>query len=290
MIMDAKTCRKILSFSVILLFLVLGQLVWGAAPDSKTDCAPYQKLEIQSVHIDYENNLIFIEGKGFNKGTFPMVTLGAIPITVASYTRNEIVATLPADVPYGDYKLVVSIGYGNERNDEFFVAIGGADPEGPLGPQGPEGPQGPPGPQGPAGPQGPTGPQGPQGPQGPTGPQGTQGVQGPQGLQGEKGETGPQGPTGPEGPQGPPGVTEWIIIQSDNGVLTSNNAEVTGSASCPAGYRIVGGGFLAPKLVRIRENRPLNDGSGWSVVVNNWGSEPLTLTDFKIYAVCIKLQ
>jgi hypothetical protein len=62
-----------------------------------------------------------------------------------------------------------------------------------------------------------------------------------------------------------------------------------GSALCPAGYTVVGGGFLAPKLVKVRENRPLDDGSGWYVIVNNWGIEG-TVAGFMIYAVCIKLQ
>ena len=107
------------------------------------------------------------------------------------------------------------------------------------------------------------------------------------------GAQGPQGPVGPQGPQGPPGIVELETVISNNGVVNSSNCEpiVTGSALCSEGFTVISGGFSTPKIVRIRENRPSDDGKGWFVVVTPWGWEPSPdYSDLEIYAVCVKVR
>ena len=78
---------------------------------------------------------------------------------------------------------------------------------------------------------GPTGPTGPTGATGDTGAQGAQGVQGPQGTQGPEGASGPVGATG---------VTGYEIVV---GPPARNNAVTVAYADCPAGKKVLGGGF-----------------------------------------------
>jgi hypothetical protein len=273
--MDRKPFKMSLSFTLVLVFsiLILGRWAWGDSNVSSKNWPHRHKLEIQSVHVDFDNNLIYIKGQDFNKGVFPVVTFGGIYLTVKSYTRKEIVANLPEDIPYGDYKLVVYTGRGENMQDECSVAMGIFISQGTL-----DSPilQGPPGPEG---------PQGPQGPQGPIGPRG---------LQGEKGEPGPQGEPGPAGPQGSPGISGWAIAYGSGSPVASPSTatpEFEGVALCSEGSVVTGGGFFAPRPTRIKENKPLDGGAGWKVVVSTWGGESLpNASDLIIYAICVKIQ
>jgi hypothetical protein len=97
--------------------------------------------------------------------------------------------------------------------------------------------------RGPAGPRGRMGPQGPEGPTGPAGAAGPKGDAGPVGPPGPAGSTGPAGPTGPVGPAGP---TDSQIVEG-TAVSTPFNAPAgtifTATATCPAGKKVLGGGF-----------------------------------------------
>ena len=116
------------------------------------------------------------------------------------------------------------------------------------------------GPQGEQGPQGPVGAVGPKGPLGPIGPAGAAGPQGPQGP------AGLQGPTGPQGPVGPGGFSAVEMVHNDvwYDVLDTQKTVV---AQCPAGKKILGGGFsFAPVLApRMAESRPSADRTAWVV-------------------------
>ncbi|MFP5204992.1 MAG: IPT/TIG domain-containing protein [Acidobacteriota bacterium] len=122
----------------------------------------------------FTGNTLTISGMNF--GTqMPVVTLNAAALTVTSNTNTQIVATLPANIAPGSYRLIVSLPDNDRDSDHdrghdaehraddvnrsavFIVTLGAV---------GPQGPQGVPGPQGVQGPQGPPGPQGPQGPSG----------------------------------------------------------------------------------------------------------------------------
>lgn len=108
-----------------------------------------------------------------------------------------------------------------------------------------------------------TGPQGPKGDTGPQGPKGDQGPAGPQGPKGDIGPTGYQGPTGPQGPQGSiaaPGYEQvWARAEAESSLTW-----VEATATCPAGKRVVSGGFDQAG-VDIWLSEPTADLSGWRV-------------------------
>jgi hypothetical protein len=77
-----------------------------------------------------------------------------------------------------------------------------------------------------------------QGPQGPAGPDGTPGPQG---------AAGPQGQPGVIGPAGPAGVGGYEIINAHATLPLNGSIEV--SATCSAGKRVIGGGYVAPSVL-----------------------------------------
>jgi hypothetical protein len=168
---------------------------------------------------DLSQGNVFITGQAFGTGAVPQVSLGGVPMTVASYAPTAIVAALPSSLSPGSYALVVQT-YGTKGSAlqpaSFVLTLGAVGPEGPVGPVGPTGPQGltgATGPQGAVGPKGDTGAIGAQGPVGATGAAGAMGPQGPTGATGATGAIGPQGPKGDTGApgaagaQGPAGAT-----------------------------------------------------------------------------------
>lgn len=142
---------------------------------------------------------------------------------------------------------------------------GDIGPTGPAGgPTGPTGDVGPTGPKGDVGPTGPTGDMGPTGATGATGPTGPAGATGATGPQGPKGATGSQGVKGDTGAQGPAGVSGWQRIIGTVSPDNENDKAVT--ATCPAGKKAIGGGFLTsnvsnPSRVVITSSYPSSDGT-----------------------------
>ncbi|OGP73909.1 MAG: hypothetical protein A2V86_03555 [Deltaproteobacteria bacterium RBG_16_49_23] len=267
--MKTSSFRKILLHSVILFFFlsILGESAWGWGFRNRP-C--HLSPEIQSVYVDFDHDLIFINGHNFDTRAFPVVTIGDIDLKVKSYNRNEIVAILPENIAEGDYKLVVSIGRGVRCQDEYCLTVGAVGSEGPPGPQGPQGLQG------------------PQGPKGDKGDKGETGMPGPQGQQGVPGLPGPQGQPGPEGPPGQSGVLGWVIFSIKANVNIVSR-QIEGSALCPAGSAVTGGGFWGPSSVRIYGSMPLKVENGWYVIGTWVGDAPPTnLVD--IYAVCAQSQ
>lgn len=134
------------------------------------------------------------------------------------------------------------------------------------GPQGPEGPMGPPGPVGPVGPAGPVGPVGTEA--GPVGPTGAQGA------------VGPAGPTGDPGAGGSAGI-EVVEVSVENALGASEQVLL---APCPAGKKILGGGFLQnPARGQVVQSRPTGDRTGWYVHVDGL---LLNTPQIKAFAVC----
>jgi hypothetical protein len=146
-------------FVFALVALVNPGVANAAAPDG---------LRIQRVEIDEPADEMTILGQNLGLEE-PAVTLEGIPLVVLLHEPNRIVASLPAQMIPGSYRLTVSAGNGSQNSDIFHVAIGTAGPQGEPGEAGPIGPQGPTGATGPQGPTGATGPAGPTGPQGPPG-------------------------------------------------------------------------------------------------------------------------
>jgi hypothetical protein len=125
---------------------------------------------------------------------------------------------------------------------------------------------------------------GPQGPKGDAGPQGPKGDTGPQGPQGPKGDVGPlglQGPPGPQGPQGPISSPGYVEAFYRTGYEGSPITWVEGTATCPAGKRVVSGGFDQAGM-DIWYSEPSPDLSGWTV----GGKTGLVGGGFLIHAIC----
>ncbi|MFB9371386.1 SH3 domain-containing protein [Kitasatospora albolonga] len=123
--------------------------------------------------------------------------------------------------------------------------------EGVVGPQGPQGPKGDPGAAGTPGAKGDPGTAGAQGPKGDPGAAGTAGAQGPKGDPGAAGAQGPKGDPGAAGAQGPkgdPGPAKTLETQEVVGATvnepSAKDGKVTATAVCPAGTKVVGGGFV----------------------------------------------
>jgi hypothetical protein len=105
------------------------------------------------------------------------------------------------------------------------------------------------------------------------------------------GATGPAGPQGPAGPSGPPGPTVQGSPQTSKltrvqSTYTSPAAGFSGgAATCPAGSRVVSGGFLHDIAGQgeVFANAGAADGTSWIVAAFNYGDTSGTLT---IFAYC----
>ena len=78
--------------------------------------------------------------------------------------------------------------------------------------------------------------------QGTQGPAGAPGPAGPQGALGANGATGATGATGLQGTTGDPGLSGLVRVYT-SGVNTNSNSPKTTAATCPAGKRVVSGGY-----------------------------------------------
>lgn len=210
-----------------------------------------------------EGALLHITGLNFGGGT-PAVTLGGLPLTLASTTATGIDAVLPGMAP-GTYLLTLAIDSGADsrrvnddgsKYDEFWVTIGAAGPQGPASRDGVDGATGAVGPQGPAG------------------------------AVGATGATGAQGPVGATGPQGPAGVTTptTFRVEANSGLLSALTVgHVT--AECPAASVVTGGGFLSHGEIIAS----LEIGNGWSVSGKIAGH--LTTGGWVVaYATCLRFN
>lgn len=109
------------------------------------------------------------------------------------------------------------------------------------------------------------------------------------------GPQGPQGPHGPAGPQGPAGTVVTEIVHEDRFNYDINNNTLWGIASCAQfpeyTYTVTGGGFSVPQGVGVTviESRPLEDGTGWKLVLALPGDTiPEILVT--VWAVCVQVQ
>jgi hypothetical protein len=163
-----------------------------------------------------------------------------------------------------------------------------------AGVQGPQGIQGPKGDKGDDGTDGTDGTDGAPGaaclPTNPAcvGPKGDKGDPGTNGTNGTNGAPGATGATGPQGPQGPAGgVSGYQIVTSTFSVnfLQTND----GTASCPAGKVVVGGGVQTGQFDfrqyddNVQDSFPSDGGTSWTARVYN-GLSPHNVL---VYAICI---
>ncbi|MEM7221305.1 MAG: DNRLRE domain-containing protein [Pseudomonadota bacterium] len=165
-------------------------------------------IVIANVNADLDTDTLTITGENFDNGAAPTVNLSMIgDLTVTSSNATQIIATLPAVIPDGDYLLTVTTGMDDGQSGTFDLTIGATGEQGPQGKMGPPGADGAVGAQGPQGKIGATGNTGAQGPQGKIGATGNTGAQGPQGKIGATGATGDDGAQGPQGKIGATGMT-----------------------------------------------------------------------------------
>jgi Collagen triple helix repeat (20 copies) len=171
---------------------------------------------------------------------------------------------------------------------------GPAGPEGPAGPQGPRGDVGPQGPEGPKGDNGAIGPAGPPGPEGQPGPTGPAGPPGPKGDTGAIGRQGIQGEPGPPGPPGPSAQVTWIVslpLTVEGAGSKEAPTTALGSAWCPEGTVVTGGGVSAgwdtgwQQNITVVHSAPSVDGDGWRATVRNHGT---TSQRFQVWAGCVQ--
>jgi hypothetical protein len=106
-------------------------------------------------------------------------------------------------------------------------------------------------------------------------------------VRGKRGRTGPpgaQGPIGPRGATGPAGPSGLSGLNTVSGVLTVDAGGIDGgTVSCPAGQRVVSGGF-ANEYGVVFVNAPNEDRTGWVVALDNSaGPDPAELD---AYALC----
>jgi hypothetical protein len=175
---------------ILVILLALAGVILGGVPAfSQMKGSPWQSPVIQNARPDEGQGVLTIEGLHFSCERL-RVRLNEFELSVLGCSPRGILALLPGQVVPGTYRLRVTTGHGDTREDSLDLTIGT------VGPQGPEGPQGLPGLNGADGVSGPTGPSGPQGPAGPQGPTGPAGPAGPMGPIGFPGPQGPQGPVG----------------------------------------------------------------------------------------------
>ena len=108
-------------------------------------------------------------------------------------------------------------------------------------------------------------------------------VRGDDGRDGAPGPTGPQGPAGPAGPQGPAGPSAVSALTTSEAADHPAGAVDGGTVACPAGQRVVSGGFFSDSGV-VFLSRPTGDRTGWMVAVDNSGSS--VSGDLEGYALC----
>ncbi len=105
-------------------FLGLAVLTVGQAAPATA------QLTITEVLVDLPlPNQVTINGANFDNGSNLMVTLGDFPpLAILSPlplpTPNEIIASLPAGMPVGDFLLTVTTGNGPNRQDTYDLTIG----------------------------------------------------------------------------------------------------------------------------------------------------------------------
>src|SRR4051812_44118793 len=151
------------------------------------------RLAILSAISNRTNDTLTIRGIGFGDRA-AQVWCRDYPLTVISWTDEEIVVSLPDALPDGSYLLTVIRGEGQKDRDVFDMAVQGQTTvTGGAGTPGPKGDVGAAGPAGPKGDAGSAGPKGDPGPAGPAGAKGDTGVAGVAGPAGPKGDTGAAG-------------------------------------------------------------------------------------------------
>lgn len=123
---------------------------------------------------------------------------------------------------------------------------------------------------------------------GPQGPAGAPGAPGATGNPGTPGAAGPAGNPGATGPAGPAGAIDLSKLRQVEGPkVTVAPGDIDGAiATCPAGHRVTGGGFVSIGVdEKVYASAPNVPGTGWVVMLDNRASM-YTVTG-SAYALCV---
>jgi len=285
------------------------------------ECKWYSRVQIDSAIVDFENEVIYINGDNF--GYEPEVFVDDIQLTVLNYGDTFIDAEFPAFEP-GTYRLMVSTTDSRyhrwKSKDTLSMTIGATGSpgeKGDPGDPGPKGDKGDPGTVGPkgekgdkgdlgatgtkgdkgemgdpgaVGPQGGKGDPGAVGPQGEFGPKGEKGNQGVKGDPGKKGDSGKQGDQGEKGNQGEPGISRYIqhsLPESQIGIPPGES--ISFRVTCPDNRLVLGGGgqvsgCSSPCAIVLGDSYPVSR-DVWGLSFRNLGPATKTI-GIKIHAVC----
>jgi hypothetical protein len=100
-----------------------------------------------------------------------------------------------------------------------------------------------------------------------------------------QGPGGPQGLKGDKGDAGAPGVSGYEIVIAN--ALVAANADGSVTAACPAGKKVLGGGWADTGDFRARGSRPSADGASWLAFAKNNANISSGLV---AYASCAKVS
>lgn len=107
-------------------------------------------------------------------------------------------------------------------------------------------------------------------------------------MDGTNGTDGIDGINGTNGTNGTDGISGHKVIQVPFSIPPSPNTASAGAiANCPAGKKILGGGFFSTSAMLVARNMPrLGNPQGWEIVValTTPGSPGVNLTAFAICA------
>jgi hypothetical protein len=103
---------------------------------------------------------------------------------------------------------------------------------------------------------------------------------GPQGIPGPQGQPGTIGPAGPTGPPGPVGVSGYEIINNQGNLPVNGTVAVI--ATCSAGKRVIGGGYVVPAVGDLASLSRPEGNNAWRVDFKSNGGSG----DASVYAIC----
>ena len=97
---------------------------------------------------------------------------------------------------------------------------------------------------------------------------------------------GPKGDPGPQGPKGDPGgFSGYEIVTNVDTLPSGGGLHVV--ATCPAGKKVLGGGYSSGANLATERSLPINNGTAWDIYVNDTDN---TTQGVAVYAICANVS